>query len=111
MNSKELCYFEQVIKQEIAELHIESKSAKTSRAIVELDQQAIGRLSRMDALQSQALANAALSRRRVRLRRLQSALTRITTSEFGYCDDCGEAINIKRLAAEPTILKCLSCAN
>ena len=77
---------------------------------VELDQQAVGRLSRMDALQNQAMAKAAHARRDIMKRRIQAALERLEEGEFGYCLDCGEEIAEKRLDLDPTIPNCVSCA-
>jgi DnaK suppressor protein len=78
---------------------------------VELDQQAVGRLSRMDALQNQAMARAQQSRRDTEARRLRTALHRIETGEFGWCEDCGEAIPARRLELDPAAIRCVSCAS
>ena len=57
-------------------------------APVELDQARVGRLSRMDALQSQALAAEVERRREVELERIDMALERIEQGEYGYCVAC-----------------------
>jgi DnaK suppressor protein len=77
---------------------------------VELDQQSVGRLSRMDALQRQAMAKATRTRRAGMIRRVRAALLRIEAGEFGYCSDCGEDIPQERLALDPTVPTCISCA-
>ena len=76
---------------------------------MELDQQAVGRLSRMDALQNQAMAKAQSAQRQRLARRIAGALDRIAEGEFGYCTDCGEEVGKDRLNVDPTLPRCLSC--
>jgi len=80
------------------------------RETVELDQTTIGRLSRMDALQSQAMAVETGRRRDVELHRIDAALKRMEEGEYGYCATCGEEIAAKRLASDPTTPVCIDCA-
>lgn len=70
----------------------------------------IGRLSRMDALQSQQMAKSGLTRIRHRLERVRQALRRIDDPEFGACESCGEPIGIDRLEFEPETTRCVRCA-
>lgn len=77
---------------------------------VELDQTRQGRLSRMDALQMQAMAKATEHRRAQELKRIESALRRIETGDYGYCVMTGEEIEIKRLEADPSVPTCLAAA-
>lgn len=93
-----------------AELIDDSYQSKESRATVMLDQQSVGRLSRMDALQGQAMAKAGEDRRQLLLRRIEAALARIGREEFGECIECGEWTSAKRLEWDPTVLKCIECA-
>jgi DnaK suppressor protein len=79
-------------------------------APVDLDQSRVGRLSRMDALLSQALAAEVERRREVALERIDMALERIEEGEYGYCVACGEPIAEKRLDLEPATPVCISCA-
>lgn len=94
-------------ERELAELDEVSEDGTKP---VELDQQAVGRLSRMDAMQMQAMAIAARERRRNEVSRIKLALKRLDSGEFGYCVKCDEEIEPKRLAFDPTTLTCLSCA-
>ena len=66
--------FRESILQEIDELRALSDRSKDSRAPVELDQQSVGRLSRMDAMQQQSMDLAREERRRQRLAVLGAAL-------------------------------------
>lgn len=81
-----------------------------SQKTVMLDQQSVGRLSRMDAIQQQAMAKATQVRRGQMRNKALAALARLDEGEFGYCVECGEDIPIKRLQLDPTIPTCVSCA-
>jgi DnaK suppressor protein len=77
---------------------------------VEVDQTRVGRLSRMDALQSQAMAAAVERRREAELARIGAALERIEQGDYGECVSCGEAIAPKRLELDPATPVCVRCA-
>ncbi len=92
------------------ELRHLAEGAADAREPVELDQTRVGRLSRMDALQNQAMSLETDRRRQVELRRIDGALARIDEGEFGYCVQCGEPIAAKRLEFDPTAPNCITCA-
>jgi len=92
------------------ELTALSAISAESRQAVTLDQQSVGRLSRMDALQSQAMAQANERHRRAELSRIEAALRRIDEDEYGDCQKCGEEIAAKRLRADPAASFCVECA-
>lgn len=94
----------------IAELEAMDAAALDSRAAVVLDQTSVGRLSRMDAMQQQAMANATSQRRQIEITQAKSALQRIDEGEFGYCMECGEDIAPKRLEHNPAVATCITCA-
>ena len=79
-------------------------------APVELDQVAVGRLSRMDAMQQQAMAQAAERARRRDLVRIEMAERRIAEGEYGFCEECGEEIPAERLEIDPMAERCVRCA-
>lgn len=83
---------------------------KASRKPVELDQTSVGRLSRMDAMQAQAMQLETGRRREQELQRIESALKRIEADDFGYCASCDEKIEEKRLSHDPTFPTCIGCA-
>ena len=85
-------------------------ASRDDRATVTLDQQAVGRLSRMDAMQRQAMAQATERRREAERLRLRAALARLDEGEYGYCIECGEEIAAGRLDADPAVPTCVSCA-
>ena len=81
---------------------------------VELDQSKVGRLSRMDALQMQAMARAEAQRRLAHLQRINAALARVDAGiagDYGLCRVCEEPIDPKRLAVDPAALLCFACAS
>ena len=94
-----------------AELQAIAETADESAAVVELDQTKVGRLSRMDAMQAQAMAKASSERRMQMLRRIEAALKRIDDDEYGYCKECDEPINPRRLEFDPTAVLCIDCAS
>lgn len=96
--------------EERERLQAESESSQSSRDTVVLDQTSVGRLSRMDAMQAQAMAQEEERRRQNALRRIQGALQRIDDDCFGECIECGEWIAAKRLEWDPSVLKCIDCA-
>lgn len=93
-----------------AELRELSDMSEQSRSAVELDQAAVGRLSRMDAMQQQAMALASERSRGHEIERIKSALVRIDDEEYGDCLVCGEEIPDKRLRFDPSIATCVGCA-
>ena len=98
------------LEEERASLLTLSDSAAEERRPVELDQQSVGRLSRMDAMQVQAMAQAVEDRRRARLQRIDAALKRLESGDYGYCVSCDEDIPVKRLEIDPATDRCVDCA-
>ena len=86
-------------------------SGKNAAGTVKLDQTSVGRLSRMDALQSQAMLQEASRRREQSLRDISEALKRIDSGDYGFCGDCGDVIPEKRLQIRPTALFCILCSS
>ena len=101
--------FRDRLLEERGALVASSEGDRDSRRPVVLDQPSVGRLSRMDALQMQAMAIETERRRQMRLRRIDAALERIDEGEFGYCVSCGEPIARGRLEFDPTSPRCLGC--
>lgn len=91
------------------ELNAISDISADSRKPVELDQTAIGRISRMDAIQGQAMQLETERRRGIERVRIDAALERIETGSFGYCTICDEDIAIRRLENDPSVPNCIDC--
>lgn len=92
------------------ELQRLSDNSAEARDTVTLDQTSVGRLSRMDALQQQAMAEATERQRATELARIDAALSRIKDDDYGYCLNCGEEIAEKRLDIDPAATHCIKCA-
>ena len=95
------------IIDEIAELDRLRGQARDSCAPVEQDQQSIGRLSRLDAMQQQAINIAHDVRRKHRQVLLSAALKRIDDRDYGYCDQCDDIIGAGRLAIDSAAMLCV----
>jgi len=71
---------------------------------------AIGRLTRMEAINSKGINEAALAKSKQTLSRLQESFEMIDDPDFGYCRNCEEPIPFKRLLIMPESLFCVLCA-
>lgn len=111
VSETELDALRQALNQRLDDLRQSIDNTAESRKPVELDQTSVGRLSRMDAMQMQAMAQAAERRRGQEIERIKAILRRIDDGDFGYCITCGEEIAPKRLAIDPTIPTCIRCAS
>jgi DnaK suppressor protein len=76
---------------------------------VQLDQQMVGRLSRMDAMQQQQMAAATVTQVKAHLKRVTLALAAIEAGDFGYCRKCDEPIAYPRLKVRPDSPLCMRC--
>jgi len=94
------------LKVEIEEM---SKNSSSGRQAVVLDQQSVGRLSRMDAMQQQAMAQAQERNRAATLVRIDQAFKLMAQGEYGYCLSCGDEIVERRLEIDPTATHCVAC--
>lgn len=97
------------LERQLAKL--EKSMSVTDEALkpVELDQTAVGRLSRMDSLQSQGMAKGLREREIVQLASIQAALKRIEAGTYGLCTACGDALPVGRLAIFPEAEACAAC--
>ncbi len=104
-------YFRQRLKEARAEiLDANAKGGEGTQA-VELDQTRVGRVSRIDAMQAQAMSVAAQCRRQQELDRIDAALKLMEEGEYGYCLECGEKIDAARLEIDPAATHCVQCAS
>jgi len=110
MTNDDMSQREAQLRARLAELDSLEAANEEDRAVVVLDQQSVGRLSRMDALQNQAMAKETQRRRYQERTRIAAALRRIDEDEYGWCAECGEAIAPKRLDVDPMAVMCAKCA-
>lgn len=71
----------------------------------------IGRLSRMDAMQSQQMALALKQRQQNQLLRVEKAMQAIHEGTYGDCRKCGKPISEERLELQPDAVLCVKCAD
>ncbi len=101
---------ELLLAEQLALLETDTAAKSASQTVV-LDQTSVGRVSRMDAMQGQAMAIETTQRRTRRLTQIKAALHRLAEDDYGFCIDCDEAINPKRLAFDPAVNRCITCAD
>jgi DnaK suppressor protein len=111
MDAERLDEFRDTLRELERQIRARDQDTADQRAPVELDQQSVGRVSRMDALQVQAMAQETSRRRAAELRRISAALARIDEGEFGYCIKCGDEIASRRLELDPAAPLCIDCAS
>jgi DnaK suppressor protein len=92
-----------------AELRDSVEGKADAIAPVQVDS-SIGRLSRMDAIQSQQMALGLKARQQQALLRVQNALKAIANGTYGECRRCKGPIAIERLEAQPDAVVCVKCA-
>jgi len=97
------------MKRRQEELEREIAVMEQSARPVEPDN-AIGRLTRLEAMGAQGVSDAALRSMKAELGRLQYALKKIDSPDFGECTICGEDIPVKRLMVKPDAATCVPCA-
>lgn len=106
----DLAHFRHRLQALCTELQRLEEAGAAGASTVELDQQRVGRLSRMDALAGQAMARASQQRRAETLQRARAALRRIDSGRYGLCAHCEEEIDPRRLESDPTVTMCIHCA-
>lgn len=111
MEETQIDQFKQQLHQLRSELMEISDTSDDAAKTVKLDQAAVGRLSRMDAMRAQGMAIETKKRREQQLLKIEGALQRIDTGDFGFCLECGEEIDIRRLEADPTYTRCIKCTD
>ncbi len=97
------------LQSELAKLERSMEVTEAAAGPVELDQTAVGRLSRMDSLQNQGMTKNLQERERVKLASLRKALERLKAGTFGICTECEGEIPFGRLMVFPETATCQGC--
>jgi len=111
LTEEQLSEFRMRLLKERLALMEKVAEASDASEIVELDQTRQGRLSRMDAMQGQAMSQAMQERRQLQIMQSTKALQRIDDNEYGYCLKCEEEIALQRLEYNPSVTLCIKCAD
>jgi len=111
LDAKQLTMFGERLLDQQAELMGVADLVNESANTVTLDQSSVGRLSRIDAMQQQAMALAGQERQDDVLQRIQAALIRIDEGAYGDCVECLSPIPVARLEIDPAVECCVNCAD
>ncbi len=106
------------MKKEEIKQNIQNEISKTEKLIAEYKEltkpvapdDAIGRISRMDAINNKSVTEASLRQAEEKMNNLKRVLSRVGTSDFGICIRCGKPIPEGRLLYRPESLTCVDCA-
>ena len=109
MEPERILYFRKRLETLSKEVTEALSASKDSANVVELDT-AIGRLSRMDAMQNQQMALELRRRQENQLLRIKNALKRMDQDRYGLCGKCKEPIAEDRLESSPDVVMCVQCA-
>ena len=109
MTPEKMIFYKERIHTLYQEIKEDLEKDKDGEKVVELDT-SIGRLSRMDAMQSQQMALELRRRKKQHLMRLDSALIRIQKGTYGACGRCKKPISEERLEIQPDAVLCIQCA-
>ena len=97
------------IDQQTSELQSQIEQLKNNIKPVAPDD-AIGRLTRMEAIASKGVNETNLNDCRLRLEKLQHCRQQVDDEDFGYCQSCDEPIPLARLLLVPDATVCVACA-
>lgn len=109
LNSAQLKQLIDLLEKQKVELQQQLENTEADSQPVTLDQQSVGRVSRIDAIQQQQMALASREHNKNLLIAVNKSLNRVNNEEYGYCLECGEAIGFKRLQVQPYAEFCLDC--
>jgi len=109
LTAKEKSQIKSLMEEKLAEAKSEVEALSEATKSIAPDN-AIGRVSRMDAIGNKAVNDMALKKAKNKIQRLEYALSQFGTMEFGVCLECYQDISFKRLSAMPEIETCMQCA-
>ena len=109
LNPAELLAYGRQLQALEQELEATLEQSKAAALPVTLDQSAVGRVSRIDAIQQQQMASASRRRARGRLEKVRAALRALDDEEYGECRRCEEPIDRRRLDTRPESPVCVRC--
>ncbi len=109
LTEAQVAEFRDELERQLAKLQKSMTVTDEALKTVELDQGAVGRLSRMNSLQSQGMAKGLRERELVSLALIQEALRRLDNATYGICTACGGPVAAERLFVFPESATCLSC--
>lgn len=109
MNKKELKEIESIL---LAEINVTKQSIHSYKELTKpiAPENAIGRVSRMDAINNKSVNEAALKKAEIKLKNLEIAFSNLNDPTFGVCAKCNISIPIGRIMLVPHSRYCVNCA-
>ena len=98
----------QIVEEIEVQKHLIKSFNETSKPVS--PDNAIGRLTRMEAISSQKISEASLNSVQAKLVKLKKALSKIDLPDFGICVRCKKSIPQGRIMLMPEIVLCVFCA-
>ena len=111
LNEAQITEFREELERQLTKLEKSMTITDEALKTVELDQGAVGRLSRMDSLQNQSLAKGLRERESVKLALIREALRRLEAGTYGICTSCGSQVAAERLFVFPESGTCAPCGH
>jgi DnaK suppressor protein len=108
LDAKKIEALKEVIDQSLHKIEKDIDDLRESTKPVAPDN-AIGRLSRMEAIGQKSVKDASLRRAEMRRQKLLETLKRIDKEDYGICVECDEPIEWARLKSLPESIVCVSC--
>ena len=109
LTSTQLNQLIKLLKAQQKQLQQQIDNSETDVQPVTLDQQSVGRVSRIDAIQQQQMAIANREQDRKLLIAIRKSLVRVDNDEYGYCLECAEPVGFARLEVQPQAEYCVRC--
>lgn len=98
----------EIIQEIAAEKHLIESLAESVKPVA--PDNAIGRLTRMEAIGSKGISENSLNSARAKLAKLETALKKVDHPDFGICIRCEKPIPEGRIMAMPENVLCVPCA-
>ena len=111
MNDAELNRFKTLLLQQRDTLMASQRLGQSATETLALDQSSVGRVSRIDAIQSQSMTIETTRLRQQQLRQITTAIAMIESGDYGFCTECHAEIDVKRLSIDPAAMQCVPCAS
>jgi len=109
LTSNQVSELATLLNQQKLDLQRLLQNSQKNSAPVTLDQQSVGRVSRIDAIQQQQMAVANRDQASAILKQIGKSLVRVENNEYGFCLECGEPIAYARLQVQPYAANCVGC--
>jgi DnaK suppressor protein len=109
MQQEKLAEYQHALELRLKDIDVATAQAEAAADTVMLDQSSVGRLTRMDAMQQQAMAAEMRGRLETQKLGLKAALNRIAAGSYGLCCQCDVEMGTERLRGDPAAVFCADC--